>query len=283
MNQPTVRQALARAIERLTDARIEEARLDAELLLAHTLGISRSGLFLQLDRRFPTEKASAFMDSIERRLRHEPVAYITGHKEFYGLDFRVTPDTLIPRPETELIVEKALEVAPRRNFRFLADIGTGCGAIAITFAVHLPRATVWAVDTSDRALAVASENARRHGVSKRVRCLCGDLVDPLPHPVDLIAANLPYVTDEEMMRLPDDVRLFEPAAALAGGQDGLDCIRRFLARAPSKLRPGGIILLEIGPSQGPRVSALARKTFDGATIETVPDLSGKDRVIAVFS
>lgn len=283
MSQPTVWQALAYAIERLAHGGIEEARLDAEVLMAHTLGTSRSGLFLELDRGFPRTKASILDSLIERRLHREPVAYITGHKEFYGLDFRVTPDTLIPRPETELIVDKALELAARRNFRALADIGTGCGAIAIALATHLPKAQIWAVDISERALEIASANARRHRVSRRVHFLQGNLVDPLPHPVDLITANLPYITDEEMTLLPDDVRLFEPRGALAGGREGLDHIRRLLAEASAKLHSGGTVLMEIGPTQGPQVCRLAQKAFPQAITETIPDLSGKDRVIVVHS
>ncbi|MBM3132900.1 MAG: peptide chain release factor N(5)-glutamine methyltransferase, partial [Chloroflexi bacterium] len=196
---------------------------------------------------------------------------------------RVTPDTLIPRPETELLVDKALELASGRSIKSVADIGTGCGAIAIVLAVNLPRSEVYAIDLSQSALKIASENARRLGAAKRVRFLEGDLLEPLPLPVDLIAANLPYVTDAEMTGLADDVRLFEPRTALAGGPQGFDYMERLLKQAPRKLSPGGAILLEIGAAQGERTSALARKAFPRAMVEVVPDLGGRDRVVMIHA
>lgn len=222
---------------------------------------------------------------IQRRISHEPTAYITGHKEFFGIDFEVSPSTLIPRPDTELLVETAIELA---NTAFpqsclIADVGTGCGAIAIALALHLTQAKSYAIDISAAALEVAKSNCRKHRVSTRVRLLQGDLLQPLPEPVQLIVANLPYISEPELPKLPLEISLFEPQLALAGGADGLIQIERLLSQASSKLLSGGAVLLEIGYDQGPPVKALARKCFPTAKVSVVTDLSGLDRVVRIFT
>ncbi len=283
VNSIIIKRALHDAAEMLTLRGFEAGRLEAEVLLSHVLGISRTKLLLCLETNLSTEQAKSLDHLIQRRLNHEPVAYLTGHKEFFGLDFRVNRDTLIPRPETELLVEKALELAVGRvpPIESIADIGTGCGAIAIALVVQLPAVKAYAIDISAGALETAAVNARNHGVAERVYFLRGDLLQPLPEPVDIILANLPYVSAREMETLTEDVRLYEPEMALAGGPEGLDQIDRLLAQAGEKLCAGGAILLEIGYEQGAAVVDLAKRYFPQAETEVVFDLSGNDRVVIV--
>ena len=216
----TVKQTLSRAREALTAGNIEESSLESELLLRHVLQIDRVKLYQELNRILNPEEKAKFWSLIERRLNHEPIAYITGHREFYGLDFYVNPGVLIPRPESELMVEIAIDRARNRETSIVADIGTGCGAIAISLAISLPRARIYAADISTAALKVALLNCQRHGVEDRIRLLCGDLLEPLSGPVDLIIANLPYVREPELPGV--DTYGFEPALALNGGPDGLE-------------------------------------------------------------
>lgn len=277
-----VREALVQAATRLRNEGVESPRLDAELLLAHVLNVNRAALFTWSDRRLTPKELTCHRDLLARRAAREPLAYIVGHREFFGLDFAVSPSVLIPRPETELSIEHALHLA--RRFRTppqIADVGAGSGAIAVTLAVHLPEATVYALDSSAGALVAVAENARRHGVADRVHCLKGDLLAPLPGPVDLLIANLPYVTTEEWAGLPPEIRDHEPHNALDGGPDGLALIGRLLAMAAPHLRFGGAILLEIGASQGIAVTALASQHFPQAHIRLSRDYAGLDRLVVV--
>jgi len=220
---------------------------------------------------------------IQRRIRHEPLAYITEHKEFFGIEFYLDPRVVIPRPETELLVEQALELANSRFPRscIIADIGTGCGAIAIALASNLTQAKVYATDISAPALEVAAINCQRHGVTDQVQLLRGDLLDPIPEPVHLVVANLPYVRDSEIAELSAESRLFEPMIGLAGGEDGLQWIRKLLLQAGGKINPDGAILIEIGYDQGTAVASLARGVSPEAAVRIVPDLSGHDRVAII--
>ncbi|MFO8101379.1 MAG: peptide chain release factor N(5)-glutamine methyltransferase [Dehalococcoidia bacterium] len=279
-NVVSVRQSLQASIESLSYHGFEESRLEAEVLLACVLGIDRSRLILHLEESLSPFEGEQLERLIRRRLNHEPIAYITGHKEFFGLDFLITPATLIPRPETELIVEKALELA-RGKPASIADVGTGCGAIAVVLAAHLPDVKVYATDISNDVLEAARENARRHGVAERIRFLWGDLLQPVDGPVDMIVANLPYISEREMSELSEDVRLHEPELALAGGSAGLDYIERLLAQASGKLNSGGAVLVEIGYDQGRAVMALARKHFPDSGVEVLADLNGHDRLVMV--
>jgi release factor glutamine methyltransferase len=273
------RRALYQAGKVLNRRRLPEARLTSELLLRHTLDTDRVGLYQDLDRELTYKEENTFRQLLRRRLRGEPVAYILGRREFYGLDFEVDRRVLIPRPETELLVDKALAFARHRNITEIADIGTGSGAVAVALAVNLPGATVYATDVSAAALEVACRNAARHGAADRIRFLAGDLLAPLPDAVSLIVANLPYVTAVEVAdgRLAD----FEPELALTGGTDGLDVIRRLLDELSDKLSSGGCLLLEVGWQQGRWVATLLRKISPGAEIEITPDLSGIDRVVGL--
>lgn len=291
----TVSQALLSAAERL---RITSPtpRLDAELLLAHVLGWDRAQLLAEGRVMLTEPQAVAFHDLVTRRAALQPIAYLVGHKEFYGLDFAVDPRVLVPRPETELLVDLALALARRKtrderpkelestssvvgpSSLVLADIGTGSGAIAVALALHLPEAQIIATDISPEALALARWNVERHGVADRVRLLQGDLLDPLDAPIDLIVSNPPYTILSE---IDEGVRRYEPRQALDGGADGLDVYGRLLAQAPAKLRPYGAILLEIGATQAAAVLELARRSLPGASIGVYQDLAGLDRVVVI--
>ena len=282
----TVKEALYQASKALASAGIEDARLEAELLLMHILYIDRARLYVRLNDQLSSSHTAALSRDLKRRLRHEPLAYILGHREFYGRDFLVGPGVLIPRPETELLVEKALALVEgqfaRRN-AIIADIGTGCGAIAVSLALLLPEARIYATDISPGALDTARLNCEKHGVQERVRLLQGNLLEPLPEATDIIVANLPYIRDEEVGQLSPEIRLFEPLAALAGGKDGLDVIRQLLAQAGGKMRPGGVILLEIGYGQAEAAVSLAKSFFPKAVVELAKDLAGIDRVVTITS
>jgi release factor glutamine methyltransferase len=273
------RQALAQARGTLADNNIDDATLEGEILLRHVLGINRSQLFADLDGNVSPAQAENLEQLLERRLSGEPSAYITGHREFYGLDFKVNRHVLIPRPESELLVEKALSLCRSHAMSIIADIGTGCGAIAISLAKNLPSATIYATDISPQALEVAGENCRRHGVTDKVVLLQGDMLGALPEPVDLIVANLPYVREAE---LPGSGPLsFEPELALNGGKDGLDRIKFLCRQAGDKLRNNGSMLLEIGQGQTQAVKAIMHESFPSALIEIDRDLAGIERVISL--
>ncbi len=276
----TAKQALSRAGEVLAAGSIEDPQLESELLLRHTLKIDRVQLYLEIDRELSPAQYEEFWRCIEQRLGNKPSAYITGHREFYGLDFYVNSDVLIPRPESELLVEKAIGLARSRPLPVIADIGTGCGAIAVSLAVNLPQARIYAADVSSAALEVALSNCKRHGVAARISLLEGDMLDPLPGPVDLILANLPYVREPELAGV--NTLGFEPTLALNGGADGLDKIRRLCLRAGEKLRPGGCLLLEIGRGQGEAISGFLAGLFPSAEIGLTPDLGGIDRVLSLL-
>jgi len=249
------------------------------------LGLDRVGLYVNTKQELSNKQATAFSTLIKRRLNHEPTAYITGHKEFFGIDFQISPGTLIPRPETELLVEKAIGLASTSfpQFLLIADIGTGCGAIAIAIALHLPKVKIYASDISAAALEVAESNCRHHGVSDRITLLHGDLLDPLPEPVHLIVANLPYIKESELPTLPPEISMFEPQIALAGGMNGLKQIERLLSQARRKLLPKGAMMLEIGYEQGQTVSELAKQYIPSARVNVITDLAGLDRAVMIYS
>lgn len=280
-----IESALRWAILWLTERGCEEARLDAELLLAHRLGCSRGQLLGRAKQTLDAQVAADFALLAQRRAEREPLAYITGHREFYGLDLLVDRRVLIPRPETELLVELALahvRKAPERASRWrIADVGTGSGAVAIALARQLPDATLYGLDISAEALAVAAANCARHGVSERVIPRRGDLLSPLDERVDVIVANLPYIRDDEWDSLAPEIRIYEPSGALRGGADGLDLIRRLLSQAQERISPGGAIFLEIGASQGEGACAAAREAFPHGAIRLHQDYGGHDRVAAI--
>ena len=275
----TLRQALSRARQLLASHNIMDARLESELLLRQVLRISQVELYQDLDCQLSPKEEVDFERLIKRRLGGEPTAYITGHREFYGLDFYVDRRVLIPRPESELLVEKTLCLAQNHPVSTIADIGTGCGAIAISLALNLPQAKIYATDISAPALKVARVNCQRHWVAGRVCLLAGDMLDPLPEPVDLIVANLPYVRELEVSQM--GLANFEPQLALSGGWDGLEKICRLCREVNDKLRPEGYLLLEIGQGQSGAVTGFLRSLFPSAKIEITPDLSGIDRVVSL--
>ncbi|MCC7359945.1 MAG: peptide chain release factor N(5)-glutamine methyltransferase [Anaerolineales bacterium] len=260
-----------------TPSAADAPALTAQALLAAVLGLSRAQLLAHPERMLSAAEQAAFAPALARAAAGEPLAYILGRREFYGLDLEVTPAVLVPRPETERLVELAVARAPRRAL----DVGTGSGCIAVALAVNAPGVSVMALDVSPAALAVAARNAQRHGVSDRITFAQSDLLAALP-PVpayDLLCANLPYIDTDELRALP--VAAHEPRLALDGGPGGLRLIERLLAQAPPCLAPGAALLLEIGAGQGPRALALAQAAFPGANAAIVPDLAGLDRVLTI--
>jgi len=266
----------------------DSATLDAQLLLAHVTGLARTTILAYPERSLTPEDAERYAALVVRRVAHEPVAYLTGHREFMGLDFLTDARALIPRPETELLVEAALvEVRaqltePMTPAPVVADIGTGSGAIAVALAQLEPRLdTIYATDVSADALALARENAQRLGVTERIHFLEGDLLLPLPEPVDVLLANLPYVAPRDAPTLSNDVRRYEPSLALYGDDDGLGHLGGLFAQMPGRLRPGAAILLEFGYDQRAAIVALAQISFPTASIRIVADYAGWDRLAVI--
>lgn len=284
-NKETLRDSLAWAARQFSPLVTDTPRLDAELLLAHCLGWNRARLHAHPHQTLDSKQRHDFEALIRRHAHGEPLPYIIGHQEFFGLDFFVDNRVLVPRPETELLVEEAIAwlrmYEPDCKHLVAADVGTGSGAIAISLAVTCPRLTLYATDTSTAALKVAARNAERHGVAGRVRLLHGDLLEPLPETVHLIAANLPYVSEPEMAQLPPHIARFEPRQALDGGPDGLAVVERLLAQARTHLRPAGLILLEIGAAQGDLALTRARHHFPDAHIQVRQDYAARDRLIII--
>ncbi len=270
-----LKEALVFARSALSTVNAEDSALEAEVLLRHALGIDRTQLYLRQDEELTPEQEARFRHLLARRTSGIPLAYVVKHREFYGLDFYVNQDVLIPRPETELLVEKAIDIAQRDRVRTVADIGTGSGIIAVTLALKLPEVKIYSVDVSEKALAVALYNAERHGVVYRITFLKGDLVQPLPGPCGLIVANLPYVKREEIV--PPIAA--EPHTALDGGRTGLEIIERFIREVKTRLSPNGTVLMEIGRGQGEAVKASLFRRYPEATITIYPDLAGIDRVV----
>jgi release factor glutamine methyltransferase len=254
------------------------ARLDAELLCAQALGIRRLDLYLQFDRPLDEHELSGIRELLRRRGKGEPVAYITGTREFYGRAFTVTNDVLIPRPDTETLVERALLALRAREGRpaRVADLGTGSGCIAITIAAEVPGTEVVATDISAAALAVARANAERLDVAAAfVECSWADALDG---PIDLVVSNPPYVTTSELADVDRDVRDFEPHGALLAGADGMDAYRALLASVRAHVTPARL-LLEVDPRRAADVGALVEATFPEMTASTVPDLTGRPRAV----
>ena len=272
MKAPTVRDALAVAAARLSG--LVTARRDAELLVLRVLGRDRAWLLAHPEAELSGEQTSQFKEWIERRARHEPVQYIVGEQELYGLAFKVSPAVLIPRPETEHLVEAVIERLPRNATARICDVGTGAGAIAVALAHALPRAEVTALDLSASALVIAKINAERHGVAERVQLLESDLLAAVQgERFDAIVSNPPYVADAEL--LEDQVRLYEPREALYAGPTGLEIYQRLIPQARESLVAGGWLMLEIGLGQR---DALAGMLADWDGVEFVHDLQGIPRV-----
>ena len=286
----TTRQAYLAARDRLRAAGIDDPNLEAELLLRHALGLGhdRAALIVRLvdTNDVEPEALDLFEALLTRRLAGEPSAYILGKREFYRLELEVTPAVLIPRPETETVVDEAIRLA--RSLRaksgealVVADVGTGCGAIALVLARALPDATIIATDVSAEALDVARRNAAKHALEKRVDFLHGALLAPITQRLHLIVANLPYVTSSDLAAAQPEVRDYEPALALHGGPDGLDLIRLLLQDAASHLHQHGIVVLEIGADQAETATREATQAFPDADVAVLRDLAGRPRVLVI--
>jgi release factor glutamine methyltransferase len=258
-------------LQSITDA----PRLEAEVLLAHAMGLARTTLLAHPERELSVDQMADYHLFLSRRATGYPLPYLTGHVEFFGLEFSVTPDVLIPRPETELLVELSIERKPR----VVVDVGTGSGCIAVALATHLPDVRVFATDLSAAALRVAQANVRRHGLERRIHLVQADLFRSMHGPVDLLVSNPPYIADREWSSLPWSVRACEPRMALMGGAGGLTVVHRLLASSSQLVRRGGAVLVEIGAGQGQAVAALARSICHGADVVIHPDLAGRDRVL----
>ncbi|MBI5789244.1 MAG: peptide chain release factor N(5)-glutamine methyltransferase [Candidatus Schekmanbacteria bacterium] len=264
---------------------ITMARLDAELLLAHTLGIERTRLYLDFDRPVGKEELFRFRQLIQRRAMREPVAYILGCKEFWSLRFKVISQTLIPRPETEILVETAVNLWREKsceNPPLILDIGAGSGIIAVSLAKEIKNAQIIATDISPKALEVARENAQSNGVADQISWHCADLFNGLESyrgRIDLLVSNPPYIRDDELPGLQPEVRDYEPHSALLGGKDGLDIIRRIINDAGNWLKSGGCLCLEIGAGQGAAVCELLEATRIFSPIRIVKDYARLNRVV----
>lgn len=285
MNEWTIQKLLNWTTEYLTGKKVDSPRLSAELLLSNVLGLKRIELYTQYSRVVEEEHLAKLRELVRRAGQHEPVAYLVGRSEFYSIEFEVTPDCLIPRPETELLVQRAIELLRQRpGPHRVCDVCTGCGVIAVAIAKNVPEAKVIATDLSETALAVAAKNVRKHGLDERVELLQGDLFEPLiPQldmaPFDLIVCNPPYVSAAEYEALERNVKDYEPRTALYGGDDGLDLYRRIAEQVGRFLDADGALLLEIGYKQGPAVRDLLEKTGLFPTVKVDKDLSNHDRVV----
>ncbi len=281
----SLRQALYHSVRKLKAHGIEDSHVEARVLLQSVTGLSAAEIYMQPERTLTKEEASRLEKLLKRRLSREPLAYITNNKEFYGLDFYVDGRVLIPRPETEFLVEAAIACATDKlsvsGIPLVADIGTGCGAIAVSLAKNLATCKIYATDVSADALEVARINARRHGVLHRITFLEGNLLEPLPQPVDIIAANLPYVSRTELPNLPLEIREFEPKIAIDGGVDGLEVIKQLLSQTGHKINPAGCLLLEIGQQHADSLASLVYTSFKNSALDFISDLNGTRRVARI--
>lgn len=279
----SIRETIRATRQTLEAVGIPDARLEAEVMVMAVMRMTRQNIFAEQESEVAAHQAAELAGVVAQRLERVPLAYILGYREFYGINVAVTPDVLIPRPETEGLVEHTLFMAlmgMETRELTIADVGTGSGAIAVNLAIHLPAARIYAVDLSEAALDVAAWNIRAHAVADRVRLGHGDLLEPLPGPVDVIVANLPYIPTGRIPALQPEVRQ-EPPLALDGGADGLDLVRRLLAQAPAKLNSPGVILLELDPEQFPAAETAAREHFPDAEIGAEQDLTRRDRIMVV--
>jgi release factor glutamine methyltransferase len=257
--------------------------LEAQLVLGTLLGQERSWIIAHPETPLTEVQAEQASTMLDRLAQGEPLAYLIGRRAFYGLDFTITPDVLVPRPDTETLVDAALDWARRRSPNGaglrLVDVGTGSGIIAIALAVNLPEAQVIATDISEAAVDVARANGQQHAVAERMEFVCSDLLAAVDGPFDIVTANLPYIARPDLTE--HSVAKWEPVIGLDGGEDGLDLIRGLIRQIPDKLKPHGALFLEIGYDQGERGARLCREAFPQASVEVLADLAELDRVIIV--
>ena len=277
----TVRRVLEWTTQHLKKQGSETPRLDGEILLAHARNCPRIALYTQFDAELSEAVRTRMRELVQRRAQSEPVAYLVGHREFFSLDFAVTRDVLIPRPDTETLVIAALDAAKPLTEPRLLDLCTGSGCVAIAFAKNCPAAKITATDISSAAIAVATENATKHAVQDRVQFAAGDLFAAIPAEsrFDVITANPPYIATAELQTLAQDIQKYEPVGALDGGPDGLEFLRRIVTDAAGFLAPGGSLLMEISSEQGPAVLDLIRRDGRYTGENLLKDLAGKARVV----
>jgi len=269
----------------LREAGCDSPSLDAQVLLGHLLGWARARVLAHPEVDLSPSQQEGYRRLVGRRAAREPLAYLIERRGFWGMDLWVRPGVLVPRPETELLVERTLAWALERGgpdwAGTVVDVGTGSGAVVVALARELPGACFWATEASGEALAVARENLRRHGVADRVTLAQGDLLEPVAGPVDCIVSNPPYIPSEELDRLAPEISRYEPRAALDGGPDGLAVYRRLVPQAVRTLDDGGALLLEIGYDQAEAVTEILKGQFPGGRVERFRDLGGHWRVLAV--
>lgn len=280
----TIQKLLNWVTEYFTGKNIDSPRLSAEWLLCHVLGLKRIELYTQFNKVVGEEQLSQLHELVKRAAAHEPIAYLTGKKEFYSLEFEITKDCLIPRPDTELLVERAIEFLRTRNGeQFVCDLCTGSACIAVAIARNFAGCRIVATDISDTALAVAEKNIAKHGLMNRIKLLQGDLFEPVivglgPAKFDLIVCNPPYVSEPEYEKLALNIKNFEPKSALAAGPDGLDIIKKIISNAKQHLKPTAALMLEIGNDQGDAVRKLLESAGAFGTIKIEKDYSNLDRL-----
>jgi release factor glutamine methyltransferase len=288
MDTWTIQRLLNWMTKYLTEKGIDSPRLSAELLLGCVLTMERIELYTQFDKTVTKEQLDILHDLVKRAGQHEPIAYLTGKTEFYSLQLEVCPDCLIPRPETELLVERAIEFLRIRNGpQFVCDLCTGCGCIAVAIAKNYPEAKIVATDICDAALNVAAKNIERHKLKDRITLLRGDVFEPLvPHldvdKFDLIVCNPPYVSASEYEKLDKNVKDYEPRLSLFAGVDGLDVYRRIIDKADRFLKSDAVLMLEIGYAQGPAIKKLLEQTGAFAEIKIEKDFHDNDRIVSAL-
>lgn len=276
-------EALQSAIKFLTDEQVPSPRMNAEVLLMFVLGVDRAYLYAHPERELSSDEQARYDEALRERATGKPAQYITGHQEFWGMDLIVTPAVLIPRPETEHVIETVLELAREFPARTIVDVGTGSGCIALALANELPQAQITATDISPEALEVAKANAARHQLDKRIRFVEADLllgrdaIHGVSTGVDLVVSNPPYVSEEERDKVQREVRKFEPRLAVFGGEHGFDIYRRLIPQAKAALKTGGWLVMEMGFSQEEEVRKLLA---DWSEVRVTADLQGIPRVVA---
>lgn len=280
----TIAEAINRAARQISEAGIPTARLDAELLLRHILGKDRAWIITHGNDSLDEGQNAFFEETVRRRATREPLQYIIGKQEFWGLDFIVTPNVLIPRPETELVVEAAIKAAEGYASPIIIDLCTGSGCIAVSLAKELPKGRIFAMDQSEKALEVARRNAQNHDVSDRIRFLEGDLFGPLTEldvrsKVDIITANPPYVKSGDLDGLQSEVRDYEPEMALVAGPEGTEIAERLIRTATEYLRENGVLIMEMGLGQAESLMRMVGETGAYKAPEVLKDLAGIERVI----
>ena len=279
----TIRQALQETHRGLEAIGIPDSRLEAEVMVMNVMRLPRQDIFAHQEDEVSGQQERELAEMVRRRLTREPLAYILGYKEFYGITLLVNSNVLIPRPETETMVEHALFMAlmgMESRELVVADVGTGTGNIAINLAIHLPAARIYALDVEDAVLDVASYNIRAHNVADRITLAKGDLLEPLPEPVDLVVANLPYIPTGRIPTLQPEIQ-WEPSGALDGGQEGFDLLRRLVSQADGKLKKQAVMLLELDPEQVAPVETFVKEYLPGATTSVEQDLARQDRIFVI--